>query len=269
MRAPHDPSEADDLTFVVRPIGVARTPFGEKRQAPRQPAATRDEPCRIELRTGLEHAVEDLAGFSRIWVLTWFHEAGAHLTARTKVLPPRSGVRRGVLATRSPHRPNPIGLSAVPLERVEGLVLHVRGLDALDGTPVLDVKPYLPYADAFPDESSGWLARPTDPVPPAAVSFAELALAQFAFLSERGVNLKGAVVDALALGIDPKPYRRIRLLASGRRELALKAWRIEFEAASGEARVELVRSGTRPRELALGTDPSLALHRAFVEAFGA
>jgi tRNA-Thr(GGU) m(6)t(6)A37 methyltransferase TsaA len=269
MRPPHDPREADDATFVVRAIGVARTPFGEKREAPRQAAATRDEPCRIELCTGLEHAVEDLAGFSRIWVLTWFHEAGAHLTARTKVLPPRSGVRRGVLATRSPHRPNPIGLSAVPLDRVEGLVLHVRGLDALDGTPVLDVKPYLPYADAFPDESSGWLARPADPVPPAAVSFTELALAQLGFLSERGVDLKAAVGDALALGIDPKPYRRIRLLPSGRRELALKAWRIEFEATSGGAKVELVRSGTRPRELALGTDPSLALHRAFVEAFGA
>ena len=72
--------------------------------------------------------------------------------------PPRGArVRRGLFATRSPDRPNPIGLSAVQLVRVDGLRLHVRGVDLLDGTPILDIKPYVPYADAFPDARAGWI----------------------------------------------------------------------------------------------------------------
>ena len=73
------------------------------------------------------------------------------------VRPPRGGVRRGVLATRSPHHPNSIGLSCVVLDRVEEGVLHVRGLDLIDGTPVLDIKPYVPYCDAFPGSAAGWV----------------------------------------------------------------------------------------------------------------
>jgi tRNA-Thr(GGU) m(6)t(6)A37 methyltransferase TsaA len=74
------------------------------------------------------------------------------------VQPPRGPKgKRGVLATRSPHRPNAIGLSAVELVAVEGRTLHLRGVDLLDGTPVLDVKPYVPYADAFPGARAGWI----------------------------------------------------------------------------------------------------------------
>ena len=74
------------------------------------------------------------------------------------MVPPRGPrTKRGVLATRSPHRPNAIGLSAVELLSVEGRRLHLRGVDLLDGTPILDIKPYVPYADAFPDSSAGWI----------------------------------------------------------------------------------------------------------------
>ncbi len=74
-----------------------------------------------------------------------------------RVLPPRSRTgRKGVFSTRAPHRPNPLGLSALKLEKVEGLRLSVRGVDLLDGTPVLDIKPYVPYTDAWPDARSGW-----------------------------------------------------------------------------------------------------------------
>ena len=73
-------------------------------------------------------------------------------------MPPRGPrVRRGVFATRSPDRPNPIGLSAVRLVRVDGCDLHVKGIDLIDGTPILDLKPYVPYADAFPDARAGWI----------------------------------------------------------------------------------------------------------------
>jgi tRNA (Thr-GGU) A37 N-methylase len=74
-----------------------------------------------------------------------------------RVRPPRGGGKRGVLATRSPHRPNAIGLSAVALTGVDAHSLRVRGMDLLDGTPILDIKPYVPYADAFPDARAGWI----------------------------------------------------------------------------------------------------------------
>ena len=78
------------------------------------------------------------------------------------VRPPRGGPKRGVFATRSPHRPNPIGLSAVQILEVQRNIVHVRGLDLLDGTPVLDLKPYIPDFDARPTASRGWLDEPDD-----------------------------------------------------------------------------------------------------------
>jgi tRNA (adenine37-N6)-methyltransferase len=111
----------------------------------------------IELLPGrnFEQALKDLAGFERIWVIAWLH---LNENWQPTVIPPRGPkVRRGLFATRSPHRPNPIAISALKLVRIEGLTLHVHGIDLLDGTPVLDIKPYVPYADAFPDAREGWL----------------------------------------------------------------------------------------------------------------
>ncbi len=99
-------------------------------------------------------AFRDLAGFDRIWLLFVFHRSEGW---KAQVRPPRGGGKRSVLATRSPHRPNPIGLSTVELVAVEADGLRVRGLDLLDGTPILDIKPYVPYADAFPTAAAGWI----------------------------------------------------------------------------------------------------------------
>lgn len=101
-----------------------------------------------------EQVVHDLHGFERIWLIFAFHLSEGW---KSMVKPPRGGPKRGVLATRSPHRPNSIGLSAVELIKVEGRTLHLRGVDLLDGTPVLDIKPYVPYADAFPGAKAGWI----------------------------------------------------------------------------------------------------------------
>ena len=100
-------------------------------------------------------ALRGLEGFDRIWVLFRFHRSQGWAPL---VRPPRKGAGRlGVLATRSPHRPNALGLSAVELLEVDGRTLKVRGVDFLDGTPVLDIKPYVPYADAFPEARAGWI----------------------------------------------------------------------------------------------------------------
>lgn len=261
----------ESLSLVVRPIGFVRSPFLEKAEAPRQAVAAGAEGVegRIEMLPEHEHALDDLEGFDRIWVLFWFHEAKGG--PRTKVLPPRSDRKRGVFATRSPHRPNPIGMSVVRLERVEGLVLHVRDLDMIDGTPVIDLKPYVPYADAFPDAKTGWLAA-TDPIRSWAVVFSALADAQLAWLLAGGfpVDLRARITDGLALGPQPHPYRRIKKSEDGQLVLAVKEWRVRFSApGDGDViTVESLASGFRLRELASGTDPALPLHRAFVARFG-
>src|SRR6202041_972769 len=109
-----------------------------------------------------EPALSDVEGWEYLWVVYWFH---LNSDWHPKVLPPRSKVKRGVFATRSPHRPCPIGLSAVRLVRVEGLSVHVEGVDMLDGSPVLDLKPYVAAADAIAEAGSGWLAD-KDPIAP-------------------------------------------------------------------------------------------------------
>ena len=101
-----------------------------------------------------EAALQDLVGFERIWVVFVFDRSEGW---KALVKPPRGGPKRGVLATRSPHRPNAIGLSAVELVAVEERCLRVCGVDLLDGTPILDIKPYVPYADAFPASCAGWI----------------------------------------------------------------------------------------------------------------
>ena len=144
----------------LQPIGVIRSPYKERHGTPRQPVAPGDDETQVlgcvEIDTDFvpEKALRDLDGFERIWLVTHLH-----LNPRwgPLVRPPRGGVRRGVFATRSPHHPNGLGLSAVVLERIEGRMLYVRGLDLIDGTPVLDIKPYVPYCDAFPDSAAGWV----------------------------------------------------------------------------------------------------------------
>jgi tRNA-Thr(GGU) m(6)t(6)A37 methyltransferase TsaA len=136
------------------PIGVVRTAQVVHHDAPRQSGLGRGASGRIELRQGLQNCLADLAGFSHLWVLTWLHLARGF---RSRVVPPRDRVARGVFATRAPQRPNPIGLSCVRLVRIEKRVLHIDDHDLLDGTPVLDVKPYLPYCDSVPDAVIGYV----------------------------------------------------------------------------------------------------------------
>lgn len=252
-------------SFVVRPIGFVRSPFVEKVQAPRQATASTAEGTEgvIELLPEHEHALSDVAGFERLWVLFWFHlaEDGG---ARTKVLPPRSDVKRGVFATRSPHRPNPIGLSAVRLVSVEGLRITVKDLDLLEGTPVLDLKPYLPYADAFPDASAGWLEA-KDPLPSWEVVLTEPVREALAWIEANdpaSADLGARLHEALALGPQPHPYRRIKKV-DGALVLAVKAWRARFEVDGRTIRVLRITTGYRGRELATGTSPEHEIHRTF------
>lgn len=254
----------------LSPIGHMRAAHATKVEAARQPAAAQDAPGVIELLAGqnLEHAIEDLAGWQRIWVIFWFDR---NTGWRPKVLPPRStSGRKGVLATRSPHRPNPLGLSVLRLDRIDGLNLHVRDVDLLDGTPILDIKPYVAYTDAHPESGSGWLQE-QDPRPSHLVQFSTGAEEQLAWIATQDtLPLRERIESTLKLGPQPHPYRRIRQGKDGGMVLAVQDWRIDFRAVGELIEVLGLRSGYKASQLEEASDgpPPLALHRRFRARFG-
>ncbi len=195
------------MVYTFEPIGFIRSPYKEKFGIPRQPGLITE--ARGELRLvepyNRPEAVVGLEGYSHVWLQFVFHQA-VRETWQPMVRPPRLGgnKRVGVFASRAPFRPNPLGLSVVKLEAVrllEGeVLLELAGLDLLDGTPVLDVKPYVGYVDSIPDASSGFA-----PEPPAVrfqVRFSELAEAQLLFRHEPD-QLRRFITRVLE--IDPRP----------------------------------------------------------------
>jgi tRNA-Thr(GGU) m(6)t(6)A37 methyltransferase TsaA len=137
------------------PIGVIHTPFKEPQGAPIQPVGARDVAGQVILEPDYAPALKDLDGFSHILLLYHFHLSEGY---ELQVRPFLDDTPRGLFATRAPRRPNPIGLSLVRLERVEGVTLHVLDVDVVDGTPLLDVKPYVPAFRSAEDVRVGWLS---------------------------------------------------------------------------------------------------------------
>ncbi|XP_064547871.1 putative S-adenosylmethionine-dependent methyltransferase RcsF [Drosophila montana] len=150
-----------------KPIGIIRSAFPEKRAVPRQSSVGSRLRSLIQLNDGVftnpEHSLEGLTDFSHMWLIYHFHRNNAH--PKAKVAPPRLGGERiGVFSTRSPHRPCPIGLSLVEIEKIDGATISFFGTDMVDGTPVLDIKPYIPYYDApvLSDDSGRSAAMPNE-----------------------------------------------------------------------------------------------------------
>lgn len=140
----------------IRIIGRARTPWHRREDAPHQPSAQPAAEGVLEIHPEYREALADLGSCGRIWLIFLFDRSRGWAP---KVKPPRGGPRRGVFATRAPNRPSQIGLTNVVLKEVDvtlGLV-RVEGIDLLDETPILDIKPYLPIVDAWPDAGHGWL----------------------------------------------------------------------------------------------------------------
>jgi len=137
-------------------IGTIYTPFKEIADMPVQPSGARGIPGRIELRPEFVEGLQDLDGFSHIIVLYHFHRVSRSALTVVPFLDPHP---RGVFATRAPTRPNPIGLSVLALKRIDGGTLMVENVDILDGTPLLDIKPYVPEFDSETDIRTGWLEQ--------------------------------------------------------------------------------------------------------------
>lgn len=137
-----------------RPIGIIHTPFTEPKNMPIQPAGAAGIAGTVEVSTEYREGLADLDGFSHVVLLYHLHRSRGF---KLKVVPFLDTCLRGLFATRAPKRPNPIGLSVVELDRVEDGVLHIRNVDMIDGTPLLDLKPYVPEFDSPTEVRTGWL----------------------------------------------------------------------------------------------------------------
>jgi tRNA (adenine37-N6)-methyltransferase len=143
-----------DISF--RPIGLIHSPFHDLSGMPIQPSEEASAPGTVEIFPEFVDGLKDLGGFSHVILLYYFHQvSGMKLT----VTPFLDSEPRGIFATRAPSRPNPIGLSVVKLLGIEGKMLRVENLDILDGTPLLDIKPYVPEFDHRLDARLGWLEK--------------------------------------------------------------------------------------------------------------
>lgn len=191
--------------MTLDPIGVFHSCFGGKFGIPRQPGLCPSAWGRLVFHEAYRspEAIRGIEGFSHLWLIFGFHETAARGWKPT-VRPPRLGGNRriGVFASRSAFRPNGLGLSLARLEDIdtdvkEGPVLLLAGLDLLDGTPVYDIKPYLPYAEAIPDAAAGFAAPE---IPRLHVEISSAADAEFSKLPERARTL---IREALSL--DPRP----------------------------------------------------------------
>lgn len=199
-------------TFQFEQIGVIRSPYKEKFAVPRQPGLVKSGGGELHLIAPYNQAdaVRGLEAFSHLWVLFIFHqtmEGGWRPTVR----PPRLGgnARMGVFATRSTFRPNPVGMSLVELKGIrcqkEQVILELGGLDLVDGTPVVDIKPYLPFAEALTDARASYAQQAPQADMP--VYFTDALAAELVHLEKRYPRLREFIVDVLAQ--DPRPaYRK-------------------------------------------------------------
>ncbi len=197
----------------INPIGTIQTCFTEKFGVPRQSLMVSEARGLIKLDPEFAHpdAFLHLEEFSHLWLVYLFHknQNANHPEKWTNTItPPRIDAPKkvGVYASRSPHRPNPIGLSVVKLERVNTLKgsveIEVSGVDILDGSPILDIKPYVPYADSVPEATSGWIKNEITRYP---VKFSDQAeeIIKKSVINHPRVNLKKLISEMLEW--DPRP----------------------------------------------------------------
>lgn len=191
----------------MTPIAFVESPFKDKYGVPRQPILADNVQGKIKFvkDPDLKTAIKLIEGYSHLWVVFVFHSHGGK-NWKPSIRPPKLGGRKkvGVLASRSPHRPNPIGISVVKIEGIDfkddgSFDILISGIDLVDGTPVLDVKPYLPYTDAVPQAHVGWSSGE---IRKYSVEFSEGVL-EFLAAAAAGSNLKEIIKQILE--IDPRP----------------------------------------------------------------
>ena len=259
--------------YTFQSIGTVRCDGRYKFEAPRQGVFTAARAV-IDLKPEFAgEAVTDLAGFERIWIVFVFHQ---NLEAGWKVhvAPPYTPEHRkySIFATRSPYRPNPVGMSCVKLEEIRNQQLIISGHDLLNGTPVLDIKPYIPAADAFPGAAAGWCDELD--LPEWKLSFSEEFTIRADFLLKRGVPDMFNFCR-VQLAHTPLDFSRRRLsrIADNCYELGCRTWRIKFELYPEDMQIKIIslRSNYTIAELLPGAEDKYAdkeIHREFLRVFG-
>ena len=249
----------------LEPIAYFHSSSQDKADLPRQAALSQHQKGVIRFLPGkqFEQALEDLEGIEKLWILFWMHKV---LQWKPKVQPPRNVSKKGVFSTRSPHRPNPIGLSCVTLLSRKGLDLMIQDYDLLDGSPILDVKPYLPYADSFPLAKTGWIEE----IPFCKILMSDLALEQLSYLLERGLNIRSNIEARLKHFISPSSCNRICEVQKDLYLQAHKTWRVFFKKNQDTLIILEILSGydletLEGRKTSLWDD--VPLHRDFCQKF--
>ncbi len=227
------------MDIKMQPIGIFHCDHHEKYHLQRQGGVLDGYHGKVVLEPhqNFEQALEGVDGFDRIWLIYGFHKNNHW---KPKVMPPRADRKHGVFATRSPHRPNAIGMSAVRLLRVKGRTLYVEDHDLLDGTLILDIKPYVDYCDSFISEPQGWL----DELPQENeyyIIWDENVVEQIDFLEANGTfNIRLPVRNNLAVNPFPSKSNRIQELEDGTYQLAVKSWRIHFAVDAAALVVKII-----------------------------
>jgi len=226
-------------------IGVLESCFQEKFGTPRQPQLVPGASAKLRIypQYAPAHSLAGLSEFSHVWLLFWFH-LNTNKSFHPKIHPPRlKGGKIGVFASRSPHRPNPVGLSLAKLERVEKDTLYLSGLDLVNGTPVLDVKPYLPAADGAAQARAGWTEH--NAFPELKVVFSARALEDIAKIEAAGgKNFRDLVADTLRH--DPRNARDLAQMKDGM-DLGFFLWNhdVHFAVTGRTATVLRVETGAK------------------------
>lgn len=255
--------------FSVEPIGYFHSSFPMRYQVPRQPTFKIQNKGVIYLQPykNYEQCLEGLSGFDRIWIIFRFHDA---FQWKTKVMPPRGGKKQGVFATRSPHRPNFIGMSSVQLLEIKGLQLFIANHDLIDQTPILDLKPYLNYADAHHSNRQGWL-EDLEPEKTWMVEWSVFANEQINYLRECGINeIKEEIEMRLQTSPFPYPNNRIKKTNEKDYQLSYQTWRIEFTVVDQTILIKEIKSGydqetLKGKKISKWSD--VDIHRQFVKKF--
>jgi tRNA (adenine37-N6)-methyltransferase len=218
----------------VQPIGILRSCFREKFGTPRQPHLAPGSTAQLTVQPEFlpEHSLDGLEGFSHVWLLAWFH-LNTNKGFRPKIHPPRLGGKTiGIFASRTPHRPSPIALSLARLIKIEGPTLHLAGIDLVDGTPIIDVKPYVPDSDRPRKASRGWTQKLKKR--PFGVSFSPEAER-----AARRAGVKGLLKQVLSLELR-NPRDRSQMAEGKPLELLVRDSRARFSIKGGKAVVTAV-----------------------------
>ncbi|PID28740.1 MAG: tRNA (N6-threonylcarbamoyladenosine(37)-N6)-methyltransferase TrmO [Candidatus Cloacimonadota bacterium] len=253
-------------TIVFTPIGSLISNDKDKADLPRQPIFSNSKAViRLNKGCNFEEGLKDLEGFERLWVIFHFDKNSSW---KPLVDPPINcdGKKKGVFSTRSPYRPNGIGISVVNILKIDGLDIHIEKSDMIDGTPILDIKPYIPRSDSFPQSRFGWVESAESNK--FTIKFTGDVESKIAFLEKRGIFLKNRIFTQLEY--DPFNSKKKRVERSGSQYiLKIGTWRVCFGNIEKEIFISDIGSGYTKSEICDDSDKygDKDIHKDFLDSF--